>query len=315
MFRHHLPQEARDPAPIPELSHATYDRALYLYMAALATLLGEEVTDPRDALAVTLEHEERYWWKQILDLTQQRETRSDLKDSIPRVMAAVTLYGGLEQPTDEIEGLLHSILGRRLEAQQVRTLRRLLCRLYGPRSTTSLVRLDPLQPDLLGEQLVYKVLSQDPGLLSTLADLADSAQASRLITILARIAKSPEVGRKAKAAEWIDSVLEGRLEKLGQAAFEAAVQQGDPIGMILAARVEKEPSQEVAEALLRRCDEGPYQRSLPLRELALAANKVVLEARRKGAASNEDQDLPTTASLLNNLGSRQSALGDRDGAM
>lgn len=170
--------------------------------------------------------------------------------------------------------------------------------------------LDPLEPDLLGEELVMEVLSQDPQLAGRVLDAADEGGASQTLTVLTRLAQ--------RLPEWRSSLrdsLAGRLDSLVNLALDVAVETGDPTGPVLAHLVETEGSPSSLREILRRCDDPAYERSVPLTEVAASATKRALEFHRSQPDQEDDDHRPEEARLLNNLGNLLSALGRREEAL
>ncbi len=142
-----------DPLPQPDLSDETFERALYLHMAALAAVEGETVRRGRDALERTLLHERRFWRREAEELAgDQMSLCEALAKAFESCVAALTLVGGIEAG----DGLLSPWLADLDHTQRQSALARLR-RLY--QGTGG--RLEPLQPDLLGEELVHQTLAQD----------------------------------------------------------------------------------------------------------------------------------------------------------
>ncbi len=74
------------------------------------------------------------------------------------------------------------------------------------------------------------------------------ADPSAALTYLTRIA-----GRKEHARSWLTRSLEGqRFEELVELALEVAIETGDPIGRVLANRLEEAPPSAPHAALLQR---------------------------------------------------------------
>lgn len=116
------------------------------------------------------------------------------------------------------------------------------------------------------------------------------------LTRLTRLAQ-----RRPGQVELLRSALTGRSALLWRAAFEVALELGDPIGRLLAERIESELSLPQVEALLDRCDAAEISQSLPLLELAVAATKICI------AATSSTQG--RAIRLWHNLGVRLQALG------
>jgi len=83
----------------------------------------------------------------------------------------------------------------------------------------------------------------------------------------------------------------------------------------MAMHIEKSATSELAEQVMRRCDQDDYQTSVPLRELALAATQKCLEAHRSRYTEPSEDQRAERARLANNLGQRLSDLGRREDAL
>ena len=151
----------------PAIAGADFDRALYLHMAALAAVCGQPIEGAGEALAWTLEHEQRFWEKQIDGLGLDGPDREALNEAMAPLVAAFTLAGGAADETDALD-LLAAVAGDRLERRSLRrSVVRLLARLYAGAGGRLLAALEP---DLLGEELVAECLDRDPGLVARFFD-------------------------------------------------------------------------------------------------------------------------------------------------
>ena len=81
--------------------------------------------------------------------------------------------------------------------------------------------------------------------------------------------------RQESARRWLEQAFEGRLDQLALPALDVAVETGDPVGRALARQVEESCPFDLAVEIMGRCLEREYRRSVPLRELALAATEKV----------------------------------------
>jgi tetratricopeptide (TPR) repeat protein len=252
---------------VPDLSDASFERVLYLHMIAYLTLSGEKIETAEEALRQTLSHEERFWGQQDRDLRQALES----------TVAAVTLLGGVFT-FQEFRALLDRVLPPfSLEPREVRTLQNRLQDLY--RGSVGHF-LEPLQPDLLGEQLVMEALSHDDSLLERVLDGATPEESYSILTVLTRLTQ-----RRSDQRRWIEEGLRSRLESLAEAAVNVAVRVGDPIGQILAAELRLQGSKELIIRLQQLCAQDQYIYSVPLREVVLftleRARELLLEERKR----------------------------------
>ena len=187
------------PDPAPDALHDGL--ALHLLMAALSSLLeaampAMSATEKRSGgpsgdhvMDVLLVHERRYWSR--VASASRFELPDDLQE---QAVAAATLYGAADQAE-----------GRRLalripyvdgEARAARNVSNLLSNLYAGQAFWR-----PLEPDLLGEYLVAKVLKEMPEFVSETLPALSPSQAERAVTVISRIA-SRRTGELAGLAEY-----------------------------------------------------------------------------------------------------------------
>lgn len=206
---------AEDRAP-PSLDDPRYERVLYLHMAALARARGVPF-NAGDLMAVTLDHEERFWRQRgaegavLVDLDLAR-----------RIVTAATLRGGL-RTRGEARAQLNRLLDRpRAPADD--GLLKLLHYIY-QRDDLGLY-LPGLEPDLLGEAMVVRVAEEVTASEPSAAgewieqvfpkDEADALRAG--FTVLGTIG-----GRVPTAERWVERMLAtGSLGVRSLAALEAA---------------------------------------------------------------------------------------------
>jgi tetratricopeptide (TPR) repeat protein len=296
-FAWQLDRKAPADLHIPDLTRTEFGRALYLHMAALAALQGEQIETAEDALEQTLAHERRFWRRQVEDLTEAMEA----------AVAAVTLVGGTTTSSQAQVLLARALQPFALQPREVRTVQGVLRDLYygsGERY------LDPLQPDILGEQLIAEALAKDDGLLGRMLDGATPEEGSSILTVLTRLAQ-----RHSDQRRWIKAGLHGRLEQLGETALEVAISTGDPLGMELAAELAGSSSIDVVLRIQERCDEERYQLSVPLREVAHIATERGLALLRERRTDLDETQQIEYARLANNLGFRLHNLGQREDAL
>ncbi len=291
---------------VPDLSRSEFERALYLYMAALAALQGESIETADSLLKQTLIHERQFWYDNASLFGSQRDLMSNAFES---VLAAVTLMGGVTSV-----GTL-SLVPRILKdfplSQDKISMSVALLLLYaGPRGEEELSIIEPLQPDLLGEELVAEALSRDEGLLGRVLDGTKPEEASSTLTVLTRLAR-----RRPEFEKWLGTALHGRLEALAEIALDVAVATGDPLGLKLTEQMESLESIEVINRIQTICDSDSYRWSLPLREVARVATERGLELLRASQADLDEEKQVEYARLASNLGVRLSGLGQREDAL
>ncbi|WP_437741006.1 hypothetical protein WME73_36735 [Sorangium sp. So ce302] len=300
------------PGATPPLNDRRYDRVLYLHMAALATVEGREFT-AETLMASTLDHEQRFW--------SSRFPRSDSFDArrfieqMRRAVTALTLRGGAPS-RGEAAALVARIMDERDE-QLVDRYLRFLRDLYPGQGRASRAGdyLGGLEPDLLGEAMVHRTLSLEGGEAGSYLDrvlecLAGDDALGTAFTVLGRLSEDqPEDGE-----QWITHVLGRDVVSRAMAAFEAAKALGERtaharLGSVLAKALEREGTIDLAEQMARA---GLPERTVSLREVTLWAEQKRLEHLPEGA---ELERLAERARLLNNLGNRQSELGQLEAAL
>lgn len=127
------------------------------------------------------------------------------------------------------------------------------------------------------------------------------------LTYLTRIARRKEYDRA-----WLIRAFAGRpLEELAEAALEVAVETGDPIGKILADRIEQAPRSDAHYRLVERLLEKLPEHSLALSELAALLPSQLLDFER----SKDRCDLERIAFLTNYLAARLGGLGKWEDSM
>jgi hypothetical protein len=183
-----LRDRRRRSAPM-DLSPPHFANALLLHIAALADVLGDPAKEEQALLRFVLGREERHWQTGLAsaNLAQDLDARS-----VAQALALTTLAGGVDNKAEartllerapNLSGLAPPKLDRLID---------LLRRLYpGQRY------MEPLQPDLLGEELVDRVLSDDPALLTAGLKDASLEQVRSALTVLTPGAASPRHGALA----------------------------------------------------------------------------------------------------------------------
>lgn len=217
----------------PKLDEARYARPLYVHMAALSTLLDAPVPDANPnarALPWEMVQRESAWWA---------PTSDGLPWGILRLMAAVTLLGGAI--TTQLKRLCKA-----LDLPPDEELRRRLARYY-PKNKG----VGALEPDLLGEALVFHTLQHDEtsdDFLSVALQDASLAQVTQALTVLGRIAPDhPEQGR-----QWVRQIIDesplGRADAAFKATFAVSEKRiDDVLGQELARSLERHTDLELAQ--------------------------------------------------------------------
>ncbi|MEA2599153.1 MAG: hypothetical protein QOF89_145 [Acidobacteriota bacterium] len=292
-----------------DLQARDFDRALYLHMAALAALEGKRIETAEDALRETLDHERRFWERQASDQIKDASLEADLNEALASSVTALTLVGGAAD-SHHAQDLLQRVLKPfPLAPHHPGALLRLLRILYGA-STEANSRLEPLQPDLLGEELVAATLPGDVDLLGRVLDNGSPEESSSVLTVLTRLAR-----RRPDEEKWLETGLKGRLEQLAEIALNVAVETGDPMGPILAREIEGSEAIDVVIRVQKFCDDVKYQQSVPLREVARIATEKSYTLLRERKSNLDEDQLAEYSRLASNLGVRLRDLGRREEAL
>ncbi len=322
----------------PGLADPRYERVLYVHAAALAAVEGRRV-DAGTLMEDTVLHEEHFWWEQLRARDGDRAVERIGVPRMRRAVAALTLRGGAsEAETAALAGDERTTL--------------LLRDLYPGRDGK---HAGGLEPDLLGEAMVWRVLCGEGAgpWLDRVLDGAGAEAVRTAFTVLGRLSED-----RPGAAAWIARALDRNVAGRAWEAFEAAKVVGERtahalLGMELAKALEREGTIELAMRLqkelphpqqtvslrevgrwvlkkrLAHLPEGSareerarllndlsgWQSALGQREAALASTQEAVDLRRKLSAARPEAFLPYLAGSLNNLGMMQSALGQREAAI
>jgi tetratricopeptide (TPR) repeat protein/nucleoside phosphorylase len=277
----------------PSLTNARYERVLYVHMAALALVEGREAEADR-LMEDTLDHEERFWREQLHDRVAV--------DDVRRTVAAVTLTGGVGSAA-EVLAVVELICGA-----PDKKMVQLLHDLY-PGSTAHYV--SGLEPDLLGEVLVWRVLSKEGNGAGSYLDLVFEGATDRAIrtgfSVLGRLSEDHK-----EADSWIAHVLGRDVAGRAMDAFAAAKSMGERtahsrLGPVLAKALERAGTVEIAKRL--EAELPNPERTVSLREVG----RWVLETRLKHLRPEGTDE--ERARLLNNLSLYQGALNQREAAL
>ncbi len=115
--------------PLPDLSAGGFERTLVMHMAALAAVEGQAIEDSSEALERTLQHERRFWRREVEDLGLDVAQVETLEEALELGVAALTLVGDVasRQEAQVVLGAVTAELPVRgeLRRQLVKLLRRL----------------------------------------------------------------------------------------------------------------------------------------------------------------------------------------------
>jgi len=299
---------------VPDLSDERYGRVLYLHMAALTAVDG--LSAPADRiLAEVLTHEEHFWLRVYPERHAERAKGTGLLHAaefaagMRRTVAGTTLLGGLAS-----RGAVESLLGR-IRGPDLPAVSLFLHWLYPGHADTGrqAAWVSGLEPDLLGEALVARVLADRDTPQDYLEQIfGDGGQAALRngFVVLGRIALWDE----RQATAWLARLLEADVPGRVRAAFDAALSLGGctalaPLGQVLAAALVRSGSPELAAEIAPLV---PLQ-TVSLREVGLWAVRTLVD--RPLPSSLPEAVIRQRASLLLNAGKRFSDLGRREEAL
>ena len=309
-----------DPPPPPPLEEPVYQRVLYVHMAALATVLGVQFT-PASLVDEVLAHETRAWDAR-LERQLGREAALPLPAAAARhramrlVMAMTTLRGGVRTEGEATAlldrmrlGLPGAVLGGVLEV---------LHRLYG-RGGDAVERdargaadarglkergqhLAALEPEVLGEALVYGVLtSLEPEgagalLVAAFADNDASALTSAFV-VFGRMSSD-----RAGVEPWMTAMLDADIVNRGLVAFRAVLslagsENADDrlrvvhtrLGQVLARSLQRGGTVETAVSISQLLPRN----SVSLLEVAAWAGSKIVEMHAAGVGGTSRRELAT----------------------
>ena len=292
------PHLAPGEVPRPTFADHRLGSALQLQMAALAGLLGKTHADERPEDAI-LRHETRYWMR-----AASQHGISLHEDTLRTAVTAVTLCGSATE--SEGTGLLTRVPGLRDQTEDVllRT-SRWLRDLYPPFSASAGGHLQSsgqprywgaLQPDLLAEDLVARVASQQPRFLVGLLASTTDDQDRQALTLLTRASAT-----RAQLAAAMAELLRA-LPKLAGPAVEVATQAEDPRPLV-AALDEMVTRDSLTTGLLASIAAAIPERSQILATFAVTVHQmIVADYTAQGSADSYPSALgPATAALARRL--------------
>jgi nucleoside phosphorylase/Tfp pilus assembly protein PilF len=307
-------EPAADTVPRPNLSDNRFGRTLYLTMAALAAVEGRPI-HADVILADTLARERRFWLHRFeRELPSSLEARGAFEDQMSRLMAAVTLRGGVPRGADAER------LQRRVRGPESSHVLAWLASVYPQRigpNNDRVSAIAPLEPDLLGEQLVLEVLNHHDTPSSFLDEVfAESDPITRTTGFLVLGRLGVRRGSEGDVGGWIERLVGDDPVAMTRPALTAllalrAETAHAPIGPSLARKLTESGG---TSALAHHIDDllPQDEPSVSLLELRAWAAQRLLNALD---ASPEPEQATERARILNNLGNRLRELGQREKAL
>ncbi len=278
-----------DPDAIVLVVHAAALLAVleYAYVGSAARTPGSRT----EALAGLLRHEARYW--------QQTQVARNLgldAEVTRRTVAAGCLVGA----DDEISAikLLTAVADLPDPASRGKAARWLHDLYPVPQLTADREWIGSLQPDLIAEQLVVSVLSQQTDLIPALFKGLTEKRATRALTILGRAALTDPM-----AEQQLDLALASDLEHLAVPALTVAVETNPVVGRLLGSAL---ASTMLPTDVLER-----IAHAIPYPSFTLAETAVVVF----GQLAESKTDNAQRARWIFGLGRWLSELGRREEAL
>jgi tetratricopeptide (TPR) repeat protein/nucleoside phosphorylase len=304
-FAARLGKSAPDAAP--DLNDPRFERPLYVHLAALAAVEGRPL-EPDRLLADAVDHEYHLFWKKA-----QGEVRSTAFERAAfRLVAALTLRGRTAR--HDLAALDAQVKGPSVEREGLRgsePFHDLVADLYPPPPAMGAGYVGGLEPDLLGETLIRRVLSApttEPLYLEQVAQGAGEAEVATMLRVLGRIGqRAPEVTER-----WLVAFLANDGARRALPAWRAALALAEDspharLGQLLARQLAQgPPPPELAQTIEQQLPE----RTVSLRELAVWAVEARLAALPATEAARAER-----ARLQNRLGVGLSEVGRREEAL
>ncbi|TNE49596.1 MAG: serine protease [Deltaproteobacteria bacterium] len=292
--------ETSPPVLLPSLHDPQFGCILYLHAAALTLQEGKPLTT-NNVLEQVLDREEKYWKQTVQKEWPNDRARRRFAQEARRWFAAITLRGGVRNE-DEASALHQSIQGPSdwVELSE---------ELYPGNDAQTWLR--GLEPDPLGEALVYRTLTQHKQPISYLQSVMEDAPEASIqfgFTVLGRVAmQHPQDGGR-----WLKELLTLNLPRFALPAFDAALALGRqtafaPLGQYLAEALAQSGDLSLAEQLAPRL----RRRSISLQEVTLW----VTETQLQHLAQSTSREPYHYIQLLSECGRQRSQMGDNNKAL
>ena len=284
---------------VPPLDDEDFERVLLIHAAALAAVEGEQV--PSGGLLDWLLHRE------VRGIERVRKMHAGLGPELQRALLHAATLVTLAQGADSRQETVEIIRRAPSLADQPRArldeIAEALHVLYRGRRWC-----DGVEPDLVGEHLVWRQLTDAPELLpAAFAEEVPEAQLETGLTVLNRLAQ-----REPAARSLLTRAIEGDLGRLAVPAVRVAIATGDPIGLVLAQALSRDRDLEVARQLV---DHLPYP-TTALREAAAEVEEILRTQLEDGEiAERTEEERQKLATRANNRSLRLADLGRREDAL
>lgn len=297
------------PESCPLLDAEIYANPLYIQMAAYNALQksGDSLQNPLEAI---VDHEKDFWLTFFEGKLNRVEKRS-LKERLERIVAAVTLKGGVTK--EELARLVGMFEGYGSQSEIVD----LLLNLYTPSDSESTKAVTGLEPDLLGECLVLGVLEREGAnagqFLCDIVESDDEDEITQCFIVLGRLHDQDENSDKVEG--WLAVLLDSPLfESLVMPAIRAALTMGErtakcPIPDMLAKCLKTRGTPALAAEIRSHLPKD----SVSFRRLAVWVFQALLEDYRSTKATNQNDE--KEAKLLSRYSVALAENGNRESAL
>lgn len=212
--------------PRPDLSAATFQRVFYIHLAAAINLASGGNSDSARILQAAIAREDEY----LTAAATQRGLARPVAARLKVAMAWLALTGSVPATEAALVKVLESTdLFRGVDRPQLAEAAATLLALYaeGP-------LISGLRPDLLAEELVFEVASDNPSFLGLWSAAAEPEQVSHGLNLLARLAN--RLGSLPDG--WIGGIVGLNLRERLPLALTALQTGGEPMARLLAAFLE-----------------------------------------------------------------------------
>ena len=202
----------------PSLMAPHFARPLYLQMAALLALRGEQATSAESLAPVLVSHEQRFWRQAMTGLGG---VGNELEQQATLLITLATLCKGIVSDRD-IEPLWRAL---DQDKTQLKSLFKTLSPLYPDRQG-----LQGLQPDLLGEALVAQTLLGRHGanLLDAVLSKGTADMRHASLTVLARL-----LGYRPDVAAMLEEAIVQNLPACASELIEVCLETPSPLPALM----------------------------------------------------------------------------------
>jgi tetratricopeptide (TPR) repeat protein len=291
------------PTVMPDLTAEHFGRPLYLQMAALLALHGEQQASAEGLTKALLNHETRYWRGVLAPFAWAEPERQ-----AAQLLALTTLAGGFATPR-EAQAYWATAGDNTLSSSDLAPLFHALAPLYAGRQG-----LQPVRPDLLGEALVAQALLRSEAcqlLDAVLSQRASGPVRRHALTVLARLSSQRfdvhQIVVEALVRQFphcvqdvmaVATASSGQLARLAEAAF---------------ARLKLQPKSQVAGLLGSRVAGDSVQ--LAGLYVLVSGHEVEKWRKKKEKKKLDSADLADYATALSNYAVRLRDVGRSEDAL